>query len=109
MWDKGTKHHSIEKSPPCMDATCSIQLISLYHCHLSKTTFLIPEEVDGTKAEVVGTMAVVAGTMAVTVIATRAAQVGRRTEVDECAPPHEGLTGSQCWRPTFQIAGPVEC
>ena len=69
----------------------------------------------GTRAGVVGTMAVVvgmmagaAGTMVVVVIGTRAVEVGRRMEVDEPAPPHEGLSGSQCWRPAFQLVGPVE-
>ena len=62
------------------------------------------------KAEVVGTMAEVAGTMAVAVIGRRAVEeAGRRTEAGESAPPHEGLSGSQCWRPTFQLAVPVGC
>ena len=55
-------------------------------------------------------MAEVAATMAVAVIGRRAVEeVGRRTEAGESAPPHEGPSGSQCWRPTFQLAVPVGC
>ena len=80
MREEGTKHHSV------------------------------PEEAFGTKAKVIGTMAEVAGTMAVAVIGRRAVEeVGRKREVGESAPPHEGPSGSKCWRPTFQLAVPVRC
>ena len=53
-------------------------------------------------------MVVAAGTMAVAVIGMRAGEVGRRREGEEPAQTHGGPFGSQCWRPTFQLAKPAE-